>query len=738
MPANSYSSVQEVPAIQDNQFNQQQNGSVRQNVNLFRGDVNFTFPLVEFTGRNGLDLRLGAAYQSNVHPVASRRNLEAPTGVLGLGWMLAHDRIQATYAGANADGTKQYTYVSNGGGNPLIRVDKDWTRGVISDGLITDLDSAILSPALIDAVLGQGISLSATATIVVTSAGHGWRVHDPVNETELRLEHLGNAVTVYDGGLAYETLSFDFSRVAYYPAFEKWAITTKEGLTKVFGGGLETDADGFRTSAGNAIQWQVRWGNWRGPSSLTHDENGRRVQQQQPESWDLRAVRNRWNDEITYAYEQTLQPVGAGGLPYTKASYLSKVTGVFGRTATFHYADKVYDSSGSQQPREFADPNKAVPDENPDAYQTRYETKYLEEVRLASPEGTPLFRWRFGYELTQFASIIGGSPPDLFGNTVKRTLTGITKVMPGGQSLPPETYTYYPAGETNAGALATRTYREGAVTSYKYAKQDLVSCARSLEIRSPNGTETPRVWFGEDYAVVLWYDTGGRLYISAYTWIGRWVKWTPKLDSVNTYIQLDTLDVLIAADSFVISYAAANDQDVFLMPFHQDKTILGGWLENTPGTITLSNAAADVSLTGGHHFFAINDLSRNEVTRYTWDDLGKSWKRDVVYPGTGTFGKRRFYLTAANNTLVALDYDILSSPSGKQNTLELFYLDELDNWQRGDSVSAPEINVPQDELTKDFHWTPSPWAFVATYVTERTQSSLNYGLSIYTWSATER
>src|SRR5207245_8267063 len=85
--------ILDIPQVQPFQFDPGGNGSIDKSVNLFRGDVNFFVNLVSRSGRNGLDTHVSALYRSNVAFTATHWNLEAPTGILGLGWHLPFDQI---------------------------------------------------------------------------------------------------------------------------------------------------------------------------------------------------------------------------------------------------------------------------------------------------------------------------------------------------------------------------------------------------------------------------------------------------------------------------------------------------------------------------------------------------------------------------------------------------------------------------------------------------------------------
>jgi large repetitive protein len=85
------STATDIPAIRTFQFGSEAVGALSKSVNLFRGDVNHSQTLLTLPGRPGrkdLAVSVAVLYQSNVHDLVTRRNLEAPTSVLGVGWDL--------------------------------------------------------------------------------------------------------------------------------------------------------------------------------------------------------------------------------------------------------------------------------------------------------------------------------------------------------------------------------------------------------------------------------------------------------------------------------------------------------------------------------------------------------------------------------------------------------------------------------------------------------------------------
>ena len=101
-------------------------------VDSFTGQVSFTLPLVNLPGRNGLDLILSASYSGPVWKSACTWNLDAPTGVLGLGWGLPLARIFAVFDKSAAPEAAAYFLAWRGGVRRLWctgQSGNNWTYG---------------------------------------------------------------------------------------------------------------------------------------------------------------------------------------------------------------------------------------------------------------------------------------------------------------------------------------------------------------------------------------------------------------------------------------------------------------------------------------------------------------------------------------------------------------------------------------------------------------------------------
>src|SRR5437868_1913298 len=134
-------------------------------------------------------------------------------------------------------------------------------------------------------------------------------------------------------------------------------------------------------------------------------------------AWNLSAQVDLYGDKVMYEYNgfgRTSEGLldrgaeqlvgGVGGLPYTKACYLTKIIDVFGGIVEFTYIDKTFTATA----QEYLDPHKVLipaqtfntPPSNlttPNAYQDQYETLLLSETAVKTPSGELIYKLSFTY-----------------------------------------------------------------------------------------------------------------------------------------------------------------------------------------------------------------------------------------------------------------------------------------------------------------------------------------------------
>lgn len=97
-------------------------GAVANAVNLFTGSVNLPMNLASLPSKNGLSIDVSIFYNSNVRNQVDIHNLEAPTGVLGLGWSLPTSQIVVDNKMTGTREDDEYYFVDGGASSKLICV----------------------------------------------------------------------------------------------------------------------------------------------------------------------------------------------------------------------------------------------------------------------------------------------------------------------------------------------------------------------------------------------------------------------------------------------------------------------------------------------------------------------------------------------------------------------------------------------------------------------------------------
>lgn len=744
MSSNSSSTgSSQVPAVRTFQMDGSSQGNLSSSVNLFRGDVNLSQKLFSLPGRSGnsnLDVNVAAQYQSNVARDATTWNADAPTGILGLGWASPNTYIEASPSGSAVPATRQYTLYDNGSANQLVPQSIKPVLFSMSASLAGGLTNGSPIPASVrDEFLNHGLLVSATAVII----GSGpWTVDDADNQQQFTLTS-GSQLEVRDGGEVYQLQNFQFREIVYYPKYERWLVVGDQGIRRSFGGQSPSTDKGFATAAGNSIRWSVWWSDgqnsvpaWTGPSNQIDG------QVQVAEAWYLRSVSDRFGSRTEYSYNQfernsagiipvVEQQVGTGGKPYTKAVYLSTIRDVFGRTVNYRYAEKSWDAS-PESPREYNDPHRPVPSNDPGPYQDQYETWYLSQIVVNDTSDDTLFTVNFSYELKNVTSNTG----ELKGDTYKRFLTSIILQDQDGIAEPGMLFSYDQAENTaggQPGALTSITYPSGGTATYSYTKQDLKICDRTQAAARPTDVPagaTPRVFFGSDYAVVCYYNQNSlELSMQVYTWEGSWLLWQPPSSAVidTQGINLDSLNVLAQQDFLVLTFTRT-DGERAVYAYQKDTARPGQWQPATiDGVTTAKNTpvltysgGADASFAGGSTFFVVSRMDVGtlqgtyDVVTFRWPTL--AWTKESFHADTWTW----FTAEAEYYAALAMNGD-----------LQIHYLNADLDWQVSATVSIPNL---QTFDVKNVRLVPGRSLVVVANLTSSNNEQNTYVLSIAEWN----
>lgn len=555
------------------------------------------------------------------------------------------------------------------------------------------------------------------------------------------------------GEIVFEPEIYRFWSIEYEPNAERWTITKTDGTRYIYGG---------KDDGGDTVQWGVAWGaqdapNWAGPSAKPDG------QRQYAVAWDLARAENLRGDTLTYAYDTVMQKVGGSGdqyRAYTKASYLKTITDTLGRQVILDYKEKIYDPHRGIC--EYQDPHKALQKPadagTPDAYQSRYETRYLDRVRVNDQNGDELFSYAFDYDLRNFSSTPDSDDKARF--FYKRCLTGVRRLAPDGDAVSGHVFDYWPRSDEKTGvknphpgAIKSITYPSGGTATYVYQTEEVTG--EGVDPRMPlrhridapwsGGKVTPRVWFGPDYTVVTWYDGDRKaLGVYVYRWAGRWITWRAS-ETIQGEVDMDSLVVVPRQEFFCLTFINKSQKKQNIHLFRKDNSRLGAWSEtdvstslNDLGTLTLVAAGS------GHIMLCNPGFPNSPYHGWSWSPFARAWKPIYTLPDVPSGDDVRFSVTGRDNYFLTASFKPDSTDKDKGTAeFTLIYQDPAEpsgngwkiasTWRR--TITVFGASDPKNQFF--FSLTGGATFAVATYITAARDQprEVDYTLLAYAWDA---
>jgi hypothetical protein len=477
----------------------------------------------------------------------------------------------------------------------------------------------------------------------------------------------------------YETQNYQFWKIRYYydyyevsgPGFSgganKWVITTEDGTQFIYGD---------QYSGRNTVQYMVRWSNWMGNSAQINNQSRLAV------VWNLSQVVNKWNEKITFDYEQVEQYVGSTvGQKHTEASYLKQITDVYGRKIQFFYEEK--------NPQFYTEPHTERPE--PDAYQESYETKYLDHIDVIQEDFSKLLSVKLAY-----STLIG-----VANGAAKQLLTSIVQKNATGGSLPGMQFSYNVDGGPTHGFIKTIKYPGGGAVTYNYSGGKVLPRSnRQRTITAPAGYAEPKVFVGEDYVAVIWREYNGThdkgvkgLVLYMYTWVGEWkeqyiggIGACPLTDDGKEF---QYFDVAIQKDFFAVLTEISSNYHNNLQIVYRSPHELGKWSTNP--IYNQDYGGRFPRLLSGTNFIAVGPVVYPQKIKF-YAYSGGSWNVSMP-PDPGSFSHH--YYTAANNFFI--------SHSGyPNNDINFYYLTEDKKWVKKSLPSSLEFT--SDDRNNTSFW----------------------------------
>lgn len=534
--------------------------------------------------------------------------------------------------------------------------------------------------------------------------------------------------------LLFQLRNFEFWDIQYDPYNEKWTVIKEDGTVFIYGD---------KNSQRNTVQYGVQWGNWMGTSNVTPG------QENYVTAWNLSEVRNTWDQSVLYTYDNVNIPVGnSNGLVFTQASYLKQIEDSFQRTISFFYGEKFGANNPSPQNIvEYQAMHTSQP--APNAYQDRYETRFLDYIEVRNKLKILQFTIVFEYD---FINLGSNNQTTVYPLMWKRVLKSFWQVQPKGNTLPGMEFDYYDKiQDINAGALKSILYPQGARAIYTY-KDEPLNSSRNVKVTSPMTNAIPRVWFGTDYTVITWYDkVNKKLVAKVHSWSGNWstyelnsdVPTTPYFTNID--FDIDTLGVIAKSDYIALYFTEKNRKQVQLFLYRRNPEKFGTFnLTNGVQNFPLKSDTSKVGIDSGKDFVIVSskEITTNPITVFQWNWKQKTWNSSansvqggisILIPSPSDIANAsNILLKAKDNYYIASFYNYAT----KVLQFQLFYHNGNNVWTKSTLYSTSNVTIYKDTSDASnfpFNINLSNAFAVATYITAQTNDKINYSLRILQW-----
>lgn len=493
----------------------------------------------------------------------------------------------------------------------------------------------------------------------------------------------------------YEPKKFDNRKIEYNVLLDRWEVTQENGDIHTYGGNAASKEIG------------IKWGNWIGDSKNIGGASNHTI------AWNLSSISDQWDNNIQFIYTPINQRINSSSsLSHTEASYIKEIHSDAGKII-FTYGNKVSN--------EYYEPHTEQAE--PDAFQERYEKKYLRNVKYYNRNAALIETFDFTYTLSGV------------GQLAKRLLKSMRRTGNEGAdiSLPPHEFEYFLTGDFRGG-LKKVINPSGGFTEYSYENKALFTNYDQIVNDGPNtgGYCTEATYAGNSYSLKLL--TQGcinnqddyRVKIDRYFWNGE--KWKKNQFIIPEMIRtdsntsnggsgpnqkIDNLKFTFGEDFYGFLYFNRDTDRASLYLFHlnDDGTTWNKFEKRNFILESKDNDHKDEDpiLINGENFVGVGTQRSGKLYTFTWN--GRQLNEKLINQGYG-----QYYYGAKNNFILSLDEDggnDMVTGANHQDKYYIHYLDAEKRWQTKSWSAFADPYIAGIEKPSFFYPSNSMTGFVA-------------------------
>ena len=609
-------------------------GTIQNSINQVTGKIAFSVPLASIaSGTVSYGLSIGYDGQS-AFKTGKEQNKYSPTSVVGVGWSLPISKIVVDNKQTGTRDDDEF-YIVGGATNSKLICTK---RGTNSNG----------------------------------------------NVWEFQLEKHPNWIIKYHTGFnEFIDPPYPGGPRVVFRKSDYWSIVKEDGNTYYFGYATRTqNGVNAPTYSSQSKEVAASWGNWIGDSNKTPTGVSTIV-------WNLSRITDQWNNSINFKYElaeqrQNTSP-SASSFKHTEASYLKEITSSKGSKIQLNYAPK---NPVATFVSEYYEPHKEQ--QEPDAYQERYEKKYLQGVDVYNTKNQRISSYNLGSDLSTSSN----------GNQ-KRYLGSITQSSHlGGETnaLPPQLFDYHTSG-TYKGGLKKISYPSGGSVTYNYQNKTTFYNGEDRFKTTPvwpSGYSFYSALVKDNYSLYIRRSinpvSGGKYRFKIFRNWWNGLQWEsheftfPHLIEDSSTEFMKNFYSVLGTDFYGFAYDRGSTADIYL--FHKEKNG-NSWNYFTRSGLNIGSDNP-LRFLSGTKFVGLGSHKTGKLYTYVWN--GRGWNSKQLNQGSG-----QYFYGATNNFILSLDEeggsDMVTGANHSDNYY-VHYLDAENRWQTKSWSAAadPYIN----------------------------------------------